>query len=300
MLLALLVFSSAGPNLKPWMIGPFYREDSVNPVLRADPSVSFLDPMRNRRNAWRHDNVFNPAATVRDGKLVLLFRAEDASGTGIGHHTSRIGEAESSDGLHFKARPNPVLYPANDDQKQYDWPGGCEDPRVVKGPNGYLMTYTAWNGKTARLSIATSTDLVHWKKRGPAFAKADNGKWRDMWSKSGSIVTRIVGDSLVATKVDGIYWMYFSDKNVSVAVSTDLINWRPLTDTMGRILAVLRPRTGHFDSELCEAGPPAVLTDKGIVLIYNGANTTPHGDPMLPAGIYTAGQALFATKHPAE
>ena len=29
------------------------------------------------------------------------------------------------------------------------------------------MTYTAYNGKTARLSSASSKDLIKWKKHGP-------------------------------------------------------------------------------------------------------------------------------------
>src|SRR5689334_24836708 len=56
-------------------------------------------------------------------------RAEDASGDKqIGHHTSRLGMAESSDGLHFTRRDTPVLYPDRDAQQQNEWPGGVEDP----------------------------------------------------------------------------------------------------------------------------------------------------------------------------
>ena len=31
-------------------------------------------------------------------------------------------------------------------------------------------------------------------------------------------------------------------------------------------------RPGLFDSDLDECGPPALITDKGILLIYNGKN----------------------------
>jgi predicted GH43/DUF377 family glycosyl hydrolase len=37
-----------------------------------------------------------------------------------------------------------------------------------------------------------------------------------------------------------------------------------------------------FDSDLVEPGPPAMLTEKGILLIYNGRN-----------GMYAGGQALM-------
>jgi predicted GH43/DUF377 family glycosyl hydrolase len=62
---------------------------------------------------------------------------------------------------------------------------------------------------------------------------------------------------------------------------------------------VLTPRKGSFDSELVEPGPPAFLTERGIVCLYNGRNlASPAGDPRLPAGGYAAGQALLASDDP--
>lgn len=43
---------------------------------------------------------------------------------------------------------------------------GCEDPRIVKIDGIYFMTYTAYDGTTARLSLATSNDLKIWQKHG--------------------------------------------------------------------------------------------------------------------------------------
>ena len=298
MLLASLLLFGGQPGFKPWMLGPFTREERVNPVLKPNPAATFRNPVTSRSVAWEHDNVFNPAEVIKDGRLCLLFRAEDSSGTSIGAHTSRIGYADSADGLHFRVRSTPVLFPAKDAQREYDWPGGCEDPRVVRGPNGYVMTYTTWDKKTARLSVATSPDLLHWRKRGPAFAKVGGGKWLNLWSKSGSIVTRRHGDGLEATKIAGNYWMYFGDLNVSLATSLNLVDWTPVTDAGGAIKPVLSPRPGRFDSALCEGGPPAVLTRRGIVLLYNGSNAVANGDPALATGVYSAGQALFKADHP--
>src|SRR5579862_2834709 len=175
------------------MIGPFFRPVPPGPVLSPQPTASFDCPMTGRPVRWESDNVFNPAATVRNHKVFLFYRAEDGSGTSIGSHTSRIGLAESSDGLHFQSRSHPVLYPAKDAAATFEWPGGCEDPRIVESPDGgYVLTYTGWNRKTARLEVATSRDLVHWVKHGPAFGV----HIRDQWSKSGSIVVRQSGEHL--------------------------------------------------------------------------------------------------------
>ena len=41
---------------------------------------------------------------------------------------------------------------------------------MVQSPDGgFVMTYTQWNRDLARLAVATSSDLVHWRKHGPAF-----------------------------------------------------------------------------------------------------------------------------------
>ena len=79
------------------------------------------------------------------------------------------------------------------------FPSSPEDPRVVVTGEGlYVMAYTAWNQDIARLSIAFSKDLVHWEKKGPAFARAYDGRYLDHWSKSGSILTKLENDKQVA------------------------------------------------------------------------------------------------------
>jgi predicted GH43/DUF377 family glycosyl hydrolase len=83
-----------------------------------------------------------------------------------------------------------------------------------------------------------------------------------------------------------------------IATSENLTEWTPLEIEDGRPLAVLSPRAGYFDSWLVEPGPPAVLTDRGIVLLYNAGNSEKFGDPSLPARVYTAGQALFDARNP--
>src|SRR5205807_60282 len=85
-------------------------------------------------------------------------------------------------------KPAPVLYPDKDAQARYEWTGGVEDPRIVESDDHiYVLTYTQWNRDIPRLAIATSKDLVHWIKHGPAFARAESGKYLRMETKSGAI-----------------------------------------------------------------------------------------------------------------
>jgi len=285
---------------RPWMIGPFEKPKGVNPILAPNRTATFRTRPEDQPVHWEETATFNPAAVVRNGSVYVLYRAEDATGEQkIGYHTSRIGLAESADGLRFTRRPSPVLYAQNDAQAANESPGGVEDPRIVETEDGrYVMTYTQWNRQVPRLAVATSRDLIAWEKHGPAFAKAAGGKYLRVESKSGAIVSRVVGNRLVATKVNGKYWMYFNVPNVMIATSENLTEWTPLEIEDGRPLAVLSPRAGYFDSWLVEPGPPAILTDRGIVLLYNAGNSEKFGDPSLPGRVYTAGQALFDARNP--
>ncbi|HMM02587.1 MULTISPECIES: glycoside hydrolase family 130 protein [unclassified Dysgonomonas] len=287
-------------NLPDWAFGGFVRPDGVNPLIEPDPATKFFCPMQKDSVGWEESDTFNPAAVVKDGKIYVLYRAEDNSATGIGKRTSRIGLAESPDGITMQLRNTPVLYPAEDNNKEYEWEGGCEDPRVAMTEDGtFVMMYTAWNRQVPRLCVATSKDLITWEKHGPAFAKAYDGRFKDLASKSASIVTKVTDGKLVITKVNGTYLMYWGEHMINAATSTDLINWTPLLNEKNELKGLIYPRYKYFDSALTECGPPAIITDKGILLLYNGKNRTDdRRDERFNAGTYSAGQVLFDLQNP--
>jgi len=168
---------------------------------------------------WMEAGAFNPAAVMVNGTTVLLFRARDA------HGTSRIGYAESADGLHFKIHPRPVLEPA----APYESGGGVEDPRVLRIGAIYYMTYTAYNLHDAQLCLATSPDLRHWRRHG-VILPAHKGSWTKGWTKSGAIVPE---------RINGKWWMYYlgtrrdsdgKDRDyMGLASSDGLLRWSDAT-----------------------------------------------------------------------
>jgi beta-1,2-mannosidase len=291
-----IVVAAENESAQTWELGPFFRPAKINPIIKPDTNLVFDCPMNNRPVQWAALNTFNPGAVLRDGHVCVLFRSEDASGSmTIGGHTSRIGLAESSDGRHFVCRTAPVLFPADDNEKSNEWTGGCEDPRVVEADNGrYVVTYTEYRrgsaDRLARLGVATSSDLIHWDKHGPVFEKF-GGDFASHYCKSGAILTRLVNGRLIAVKYQGKYWMYWGEGEIQLANSDNLLDWHP-----GPV--VLRTRRNKFDSALVEAGPPAVITSHGILLIYNGKNASEDGDKSLSAGVYSGGQALFDLDDP--
>lgn len=274
-----------------WTLGPFEKADSINPILMPSAEQSFFCPVAGKEVRWEARNVLNPSAVVKEGKVWLIYRAQDKD------MTSRLGLAVSDDGLHFTKEPEPVLYPDKDDMLKYEWKGGVEDPRLVEGEGGiYIVTYTAYDGKTARLCLATSRDLRKWTKQGLVLA---DEKYRDTWSKSGAVVAEAEQGKITAVRIEGKYWMYFGDTNLFMALSDDLIHWNVLENNEnGKMISVLCPRPGYFDSRLVEPGPFALLRKEGILLIYNSSNASNFNDPGLPPFTYSAGQALFDADKP--
>jgi len=235
-----------------WAIGPFVR-CRQNPILTPCGT------------SWQAKAVFNPAAIVHQGKLYLLYRAEDHTGAGKWNGTSRIGLAVSDDGIHFRRSDRPVLEPT----EPYERPGGCEDPRIVRVGKTFYLTYTAYDGRTARLCLATSTDLRRWRKHGPVFGDYPG------WTKAGAIL---------AEPIHGRYVMYFGNEKVSIAYSDDLIHWHSRHEP---VLPVRSDR--YFDNVVVEPGPPPLLTPYGILLIYNGVDEHHR---------FAAGQVLFDRNNP--
>jgi len=233
-----------------WELGTFEKYEN-NPILTPTG------------DSWRSKDVFNPAAWTDGARVWLLYRAEDSTGIGDWNGTSRIGLAHSTDGFNFVSEAQPILEPG----ETWELPGGCEDPRLVQIQGAYYLTYTAFDGVTARLALASSKDLFVWQKHGLLFPERG-------WTKSGAILT---------TPLDGLYWMYFGDADIWAAHSENLLDWTVVDKP------VLQPRPKRFDSLLVEPGPPPLLTEQGILLLYNGADDN---------SVYTCGQVLLDKQDP--
>lgn len=289
--LFLLLSFSLASYAQNWQLTGFKKADAENPILSPSLVARFLDPITGKNVGWENKNVLNPTALVRNGLIHLLYRAQDSVGT------SRIGLATSTDGIHFKKYPEPILFPSNDAFRGFEWPGGIEDPRIVETEDGgYFLTYTSYDGKVARLCGAFSKDLKTWEKIGPLFTTE---KYLNTWSKSGALVTVQQGSRLVAHQIDGLYYMYFGDTDLFLATSKDLRHWDILENAENAIrLSVLKPRAGYFDSRLVEPGPYALLKKEGILLIYNSSNAANYNEARFPKFTYAAGQVLFDAQKP--
>lgn len=232
--------------------------DSRNPVLTASKDLN-----------WCNKKVYNGAIYKEGDVYQMLFRA-------VGDDwISRLGLAESTDGVSFIVNPTPVLSPATQAETK-----GCEDPRMVKFGDTYYVTYTAFDGVTARASLVSSNDLRNWQERIVLFHDWENIQRENLpanWSKAAAIFPQKINDK---------YYLFFGDNHIWAAVSDNLKDWQPLD------VPVLSARSGYFDSAYIEMGPPPILTPKGWLILYHGVNTFDS------QRIYSLGAALTDVNDP--
>ncbi len=131
---------------------------------------------------WEAKAVFNPSVIFDDSRklFVMLYRTypkitEETDlrvkrpGFKLKNQISYIGYAESVDGIKFKRRDDPFIFPEADYDKF-----GCEDPRITKISDTYYITYTAIDtliekkdpNIKIRIALASTKDFVTVKKHG--------------------------------------------------------------------------------------------------------------------------------------
>jgi predicted GH43/DUF377 family glycosyl hydrolase len=132
--------------------------------------------------------VLNPACARSGSGELLLFPRVVAP-----DNYSRIGIAK----VRFDTNDNPctverlgyALEP-NESYEQNRLTAGCEDARVtqVAALGAYVMTYTAYGPLGPRIALATSHDLMNWRRLGLAKFASGHGVEFDLYSNKDAVV----------------------------------------------------------------------------------------------------------------
>ncbi len=180
-------------NWPAWAIGPFVRYGG-NPLLRP------------QGDGWESRNAYNPGVLFDQGRFRMLYRAQDKP------ITSRVGYAESPDGVTFTRNPEPLIDATEPFEQKY----GCEDARFFQCQGTYYTFYTGSKDGHIAECEATSTDGLHWKKLGVI----EDG------AKNGALVCDPNGTPV---KINGKYALFIGNAKYGVCYSDDLLTWGPVT-----------------------------------------------------------------------
>ena len=215
--------------------------------------------------------VFNPAATLFHGKVLLLARVEDRRGF------SHLTKAISDDGINnWQIDHIPTLEPDPKNYPEELW--GIEDPRItwLAELGKWAVTYTAYSRGGPLVSMALTEDFVKFERRGPTMPPEDkdaalfprriNGKWA------------LIHRPIVANYIPGAHiWLSFSD---------DFAQWGD------RQVLMHARRGGWWDAGKIGLAAPPIETAEGWLLLYHGVRQTASGS------IYRLGLALLDLENP--
>lgn len=240
-------------------IGEFFQRHPENPILT--------------RRHWPYsvNSVFNPAAAVVGGKVVLLARVEDR--TGISH----LCTARSKNGVNgWEIDKAPTFLPSPDTHAEEKW--GVEDPRVtwLDDLGKWVVAYTAFSEAGPLVSLALTDDFRNFLRLGPVMPPEDKDA------------------ALFPVRFGGRYAMLHRpvaafpgvQKHIWISFSPDLIHWGE-----HRVVIPAR-RGGWWDADKVGVSAPPLATPKGWLVLYHGVRTTAAGC------IYRVGLALLDGEDP--
>lgn len=243
---------------------------------------------------FENNAVFNPGI-YQDGNTVHIFYRAVQNG-----NFSTIGYAKTAGPIHIIQRnEQPLIF------RDFEYESrGVEDARIVKIGDTYYLTYTAYDGINTMGALATSKDLVHFKKQGIITPQINYQQYERLINCCGKILNpkyyhynrlfteigvvadhfRLLRDKdivLFPKKINGKFAMlhriwpgiqivYFDDWN---ELTMDF--WEHYLKNLTSYI-VLEP-TDIFEINYIGAGCPPIETDFGWLLIYHGVQASTSG-----------------------
>lgn len=206
-----------------------------NPILKPNPMLS-----------WEVGGVLSPAVIYENETWKMLYRAYGQD------QVSRLGYAESNDGLNWRKYNQPRVVPDKTDLEH----NGIEDPRIVKIGDKYYITYTAYNRKRrfvkTRIRILQTTDFKTFKRITPTFRNHFRKNDKD--------------GVLFPEKVNNLcYMLHRLEPSIQVSSSKNLRSWHDHA-------TILRPTDNAWESYKIGAGTPPIKTSIGWLLFYHGVS----------------------------
>ncbi|MCM8767077.1 MAG: pesticidal protein Cry7Aa [Candidatus Omnitrophica bacterium] len=246
---------------------------------------------------WEKDGVFNPGVIVEDNQVHIIYRAIKCE------NYSRLGYLKLKKENQIEKYQYPVISPTEPYEKQ-----GIEDPRVTKIEDSYYITYTAYDGKSARISVAESKNLLNFKKLGiispnitflEAFKISQNNRYKNFWKRQieqlgENIIIWDKDGCLFSEKINGKYaLLHRIEPDIQIVYFNDFFElknkefWEEYFREIESKI-VMKPKY-KWEEEKIGAGAPPIKTKYGWLLLYHGVDKN---------RVYRAGLSLLDIENP--
>ncbi|HSD06336.1 pesticidal protein Cry7Aa [Flavobacterium sp.] len=257
---------------------------------------------------FENEGVLNPA-TIREGNFVHMFyRAVSKS------NYSSIGYCRLMGPLEIEERmKTPLLFPELDYESH-----GMEDPRIVKIEDLYYLTYTAYDGINALGALATSEDLVNFKKVGVIVPQLEYEEFDELadstdlldekyyrYNQHNNIIEK-QGTKIMLWDKDVIFFprkingkfCFLHRIKPEIQIVTGVESLEELTEEFWKKYLlnfnnnVLFSPTLEHEMSYIGGGCPPIETEAGWLIIYHGVHVS------VKNYIYSACAALFDIDNP--
>src|SRR3989344_1119417 len=220
-----------------------------NPILQPDG-----------KNNWESYTVFNGTVIKIEDKYILLYRAmgKEIEIDSRKLRLSVIGQAESKDGYNFENRK--IFFPPTQEWEKF----GCEDPRVTKIDNQFMIFYTALanyppDHTGIRVGVALSKDLKKVDQK--HLVTPFNAKAMAMFPEKINGFYTVIMTVNTDNPPSFVAFAQFS----KLETLWDMNFWNEWYKDLDRYTISLK----RVDSDGFEIGAPPVRTSAGWVLIYS-------------------------------
>jgi len=190
-------------------------------------------------------SVFNCGATMFEGEVLLLLRAEDMA------RDNEFYVARSEDGVNFRISDTPIDYPLRDTEDR--WLENRFDMRITPLDGCYYVTHASWlGGYGSCIGLARTTDFQHFEPVGELSTPSNRNA------------------ALFPEKIGGRYARLERPQDIDgggriwISFSPDLLHW-------GQSRPVVLPATPW---SRCKTGAGAIpiKTDRGWLCIYHATS----------------------------
>lgn len=255
---------------------------------------------------FENDGVLNPAVIAEGNEVHMFYRAVQKG------NYSTLGYCRFDGPLHLAERcDHPFFCP----EQPYE-SHGVEDARIVKIDGTYYLTYTAYDGANALGALATSTDLVHFARKGLIVPQFTFEKFKELTEHLGQEMDTYYTWNVRCYETEGQKKTFIWDKNVvffprkingkfyfmkRVKPQIQMVSVESLDDLTEEFWEdYFRHFTDHilfipkFNHETCYigAGCPPIETPEGWIIIYHSVECFPEGNS------YSACAALLDLDNP--
>lgn len=250
----------------PWAIGPISKYEN-NPVLAPTPG------------AWDMGHfsggVHNGSILIKDSIFYYIYRGErpiDVKQKTAVDYICDIGVATSKDGINFTKSITHGGFFRTGEDKKYSY----EDVNISKFGDTYYLFCNQWYGpdvnnyKVNGTFLATSKDLINWKKIGIVFPNATR-------THRNAVVLQSPTNE--AVKLNGKFVMYINSG--LMAYSEDMIHWK--SKEIGK-------EPNFPGGECCFALANYDSKHPDNIILFTGGHHTGH--------FYAIGEVLFSKKNP--